>query len=92
MPTEYTDSSTKLNYDCISRIETVKTNETIWYRGAVITPNGIVNVLYSEPKGTRMEFVCKGQLRGRHWKRQFQPRYLVNLARKFTEDIVNANA
>lgn len=87
MATKHRDSSYKLNYNCVSRIETMKTNGTIWYRGIVVTPDGIVNVLYSEPKGTLIAFVHNGRLHDRRWDRQFQPRYLTNLARKFAAEI-----
>jgi hypothetical protein len=87
MSAEHKDSSYKLDYNCISRIHIERTDGVVWYQGAVITPNGMVNVIYSEPRGTLIEFSHNGRLYQRRWDRQFQPRYLTTLARKFAEDI-----
>jgi len=90
MAANYTDSSRKQSYDCVSRIRTNKASDgEIWYSGVVFTPDGMVNVLYSESDATRMEFAFGGRVHDRYWREQFQPRYLVNLARKFAEDITH---
>lgn len=95
--TTYTQTARTLGRDVVSRIITERTETTsglaIWYRGAVITEHGIVNVLYSEPpRGshsgtTLLEFVHNDELHQRRWDRQFQPRHLARLARKFAQDV-----
>lgn len=96
--TAHRDEITKQGYDCVSWIKTNKTNtidgEVIWYTGPVLTPNGIVYVMESEPArfeghyATRMVFIHDGKQYWRKWLKQYQPRYLTNLARKFAEDVV----
>jgi hypothetical protein len=92
MAAEYRDSSSKLDYTCISHIETVRTDGAVWYRGVVVTPNGIVNVFYSDPKGTLIEFSHDDRLYSRRWDRQFQPRYLITLARLLAIEITAKGA
>lgn len=90
MASEYNDSSYKASYDCISHIHRTITGGVLWYSGIIETPLGIVYVATSEPTLTHMRFYHKGRTYVRKWGKQFQPRYLTNLARKFTEDITNA--
>lgn len=93
--TDYETTSYKMGRDCISRITTERSNDRIWYAGVVITPHGIVDVVHSEPpRGswqghTVMELGFEGRMYRREWRKCYQPRYLVNLARKFAEDIAS---
>lgn len=93
MATEHTDKVYKQGYDCVSYINERETTDKtfVWYYGVIVTPNGMVHIPYSEPSETKMRFFHSGRVYTRCWPRQFQPRYLTNLARKFAEDVTEAN-
>lgn len=99
MPSQYCDRAHTLGRDVISHIGKDKTSDgRVYYSGNVITPHGIVCVVFSEPSRgswhhvTVMTFAHAGTYYHREWKRQFQPRYLANLARKFAADVVDGRS
>lgn len=72
-----------------SWIQTKRTsNEISYFEGAVISPNGLVDV-YSQVGHTLMVFVWKGRQYRRVWKRQFSPRGLSAKAKAFAKEIAS---
>lgn len=57
-----------------------------YIRGTVDTPHGIVKV-YCWPGITTIRMIVDGIEYRRHWKADFSQRYLVTLARRFSEDV-----
>lgn len=75
----------------------IRTNKSsdgvIWFDGYVETADGIVAVVYSEPvrsknfHATLLRFVYGGRVHDRSFKAQYQPRYLVTLAKRFSSEV-----
>jgi hypothetical protein len=89
MAAEHRDRSYKVGRDYPGQIDkNVSNNGTVWHSGYVRTEHGIVVVIYSEPDGTCLDFIHAGRLHIRQFDKQFQPSYLVTLAKRFASDIV----
>lgn len=90
MAATHKDSHFKMVQLSPSLAEKMTTKGDVWYHGYIYTPHGIVAVLWSEPRGTLLRLVHNGLVYERQWRRQFQPRYLVTLAKRFAADIVDS--
>lgn len=56
-----------------------------WYWGHVRTPQGFVSV-YSEARASMLGFIANGREYTRRFDKGFQPRRLVTLAARFSEE------
>lgn len=88
---EYKDESYTVG-NGLERITKHESRDVIWHRGYVVTPDGIVGLVSSEPIRTLFEFVHNGRCHYRRFGKQFQPRYLVTLAKQFAREITAKEA
>ena len=58
----------------------------VWFDGSVRTPHGFVKV-YSDEGGTSVSLIHDGYEVTRVWRRGFQQRALVTIARRFAEEM-----
>lgn len=57
-----------------------------WTSGTVLTEHGIVEV-YAQEGHTSLLFVQQGRCHVRQWRKEFQPRAIVTLAKRFAKDM-----
>lgn len=69
-----------------SNIRTDQVADEIHYAGFAATPHGYIRV-YSSPRGTHLTMLHNGRAHERWISRQYQPTYLITLARRFAEDV-----